>query len=338
MNKVVKNIRGKKWLITVFLIVFLIAVLFTGGYVLNQLHEERTADLALPYDISEEMYGTDNSHIQKAPSYTSKLCVTAENNIYLDGVEFSSHAYGGLFHVEQQKVLFAQGIYEKIYPASITKIMTAILALKYGNMEDIVTISADALNLEDGSTEVGFQPGDQVSMEELFHGLLIYSGNDAAMTIAQHVGGTVEHFVEMMNEEAARLGATKTHFANPTGLHDEQHYTTVYDIYLMLTEALTYPEFVSVIQKNGYNLTYKRGEESLVRHLDSTDQYLTKQIIPPKNVNILGGKTGTTSQAGSCLALVSQNAYGEPFISIVVHAPNKTILYENMNSLLSKIN
>ena len=229
-------------------------------------------------------------------------------------------------------------MHERAYPASITKIMTGILAVKYGNMDEVITIPENALNLEEGSTEIGFQPGDQITLNELLHGLLVYSGNDAAMTIAQYIGGTTEQFVEMMNQEAAAIGATNTHFANPSGLHDENHYTTAYDIYLMLQEALKYPAFVEIMQLSSYNLTYTRGGEEIVQHLDATDQYLTKQVTPPKNVTVLGGKTGTTSDAGSCLALVSQNAYGEPFISIILHAPTKTALYDNMNQLLGKIN
>ena len=225
-----------------------------------------------------------------------------------------------------------------MYPASFTKIMTGILAVKYGNMDEVVTLTAAELNLEEGSTEVGFQPGDQVTMEELLHVLLIYSGNDAAMAIARQVGGTVDQFVEMMNQEAAALGATGTHFVNPSGLHDENHYTTVYDIYLMLNEALSYPKFAEVMQLSSYNLTFTRNGEEQTIHMDSTDQYMTHQVSAPKNVTVLGGKTGTTGDAGSCLALVSQNAYGEPFISIVLHAPTKTVLYENMNQFLSQIN
>lgn len=216
--------------------------------------------------------------------------------------------------------------------------MTAILAFKNGNMDDIVTIPAEALNQESGSTEIGFQEGDQVTLDELLHGLLIYSGNDAAVAIAQHIGGSVDQFVEMMNQEALELGATNTHFANPSGLQDENHYTTVYDIYLMLQEAMTYPHFLEIAQLSSYNLTCNRGEQEVTFHLDATDQYLTRQVTAPKNVTVLGGKTGTTSDAGSCLALLSQNAYGEPYISIVLHAANKTNLYTYMNQLLSAIN
>src|SRR5699024_8690992 len=114
-----------------------------------------------------------------------------------------------------------QGIYDKIYPASITKIMTALLAIEYGNMEDVVTIQAEDVNLEEGSVLSGMQAGDQVTMDQLFYTLVVYSANDAGMAIARHIGGTVEEFVNLMNQEAQNLGMTGTHFVNPHGLHDD---------------------------------------------------------------------------------------------------------------------
>lgn len=328
-----------KWKKTLSLLGILCLVMALGITALVFLHRSKEKDLSFPYNVSDELYGTHGAEVQmqKAVSYAENLCVSS-GNIGCEGISVSQSTKAALFNVENSSVEFAQNIHEKSYPASITKVMTAMVALKYGNLEDIVTISENAVGLEDGSTEIGMAPGDQVSLYELLHGLLIYSGNDAAMAIAEHVGGSVENFVSMMNEEAQEIGATNTHFMNPSGLHDENHYTTVYDIYLMMTEALKYPVFEEIIQLSSYNMTYTRGEETLVKHLDSTDQYLTKLVTPPKNVTILGGKTGTTSDAGSCLALVSQNAYGELFISIVLHASTKSTLYDNMNQLLSQIN
>lgn len=334
-----KKSEKKKWKITILLIFILVLAGTAAGFGLWKVRQVKMLDMPMAYEIQDEMYGPSEADVQmqKAASYASSLCV-ATDNISYDGIVISQSAKGALFSLDEKKVLFAQNIHEKSYPASITKIMTAILTLKYGNMDDILTIDESAVNLEEGSTEIGFLPGDQVTLRELFYGLLVYSGNDAAMTIAEHIGGTIDNFVEMMNSEAQSIGATNTHFVNPTGLHDENHYTTVYDIYLMLVEAMKYEEFLNVTQLGSYDLTYIRGEETLKAHLDSTDRYLTRQVTPPKNVTVLGGKTGTTSAAGSCLALITQNAYGEPFISIVLHAPTKADLYENMNQILSKIN
>lgn len=337
-KRLLKPIK-KKYRDTLILTGILILFFGVGITALVLLRRSSQLDMTSAYSVKEEMYGTHGAEIstQKADSFASSYAVSS-GNMSLEGVAISDTTKAGLFDLDHESVMFAQNIHEKSYPASITKIMTAILAFKHGNMDDIVTIPAEALNQESGSTEIGFQEGDQVTLDELLHGLLIYSGNDAAVAIAQHIGGSVDQFVEMMNQEALELGATNTHFANPSGLQDENHYTTVYDIYLMLQEAMTYPHFLEIAQLSSYNLTCNRGEQEVTFHLDATDQYLTRQVTSPKNVTVLGGKTGTTSDAGSCLALLSQNAYGEPYISIVLHAANKTNLYTYMNQLLSAIN
>ena len=217
--------------------------------------------------------------------------------------------------------------------------MTAMLALQSGKLNDTVTITQDNVTLEDGSQVCGFVAGDQVTLDQLLHCLLVYSGNDAASAIAEYVGGSTENFVQMMNDYAAKLGCTGTHFSNPHGLQDENHYTTPYDIYLMLNEAFTYPEFTEITELPSYTVTYtgSDGTEKSTT-LTATDHYLTGEATAPKDVTILGGKTGTTEVAGNCLAILTQNAYGKTFISIVMGADTKELLYQEMNSLLQNIN
>lgn len=324
---------------TILLLSVLIVALAIGIISLIVIRHNKQLDMPYTYNVDEELYGTHGAEIQmqKSDAFASELCVSA-GNVSHEAIAPPERVKSALMDLDNHEVLFAQNIHDKAYPASITKLMTALVAVKYGNLSDTVTISSSALNLEEGSTETGLQAGDQATLDELLHALLIYSGNDAAMAIAEHVGGTVDQFVSMMNEEAYQLGATNTHFVNPSGLHDENHYTTVYDIYLMLKEAISSQYLSEIMTLNVYNFTYTRGEETLIKRLDSTDQYLTKQVTAPKGVTVLGGKTGTTSDAGSCLALVSQNAYGEYFISIVLNAPTKASLYSNMNQLLEQIN
>ena len=246
---------------------------------------------------------------------------------------------GLLFSLNNHKVLYAKGIYDKVYPASITKIMTAMLALKSGKLDDNVTISQENVTLEEGSQVCGFSAGDQVTLDQLLHCLLVYSGNDAASAIAEYVGASTENFVQMMNSYAAALGCTGTHFTNPHGLQDENHYTTPYDIYLMLNEAMKYKEFTEITQLSSYTVNYTGADGSaLSTTLQATDHYLTGEATPPKDVTILGGKTGTTDSAGNCLAILTQNAYGKTFVSIVMGASSKDLLYQEMNSLLQNIN
>ena len=268
---------------------------------------------------------TANKQAEADQAHNNNLAITAKAAVLID------NASG--------RILYAKNKDKKLIPASITKIMTAMLALKYGNMDDVVTITQENLNLEEGSQVCGFWAGDQVTLDQLLHCLLVYSGNDAAAAIAEHVGGSTEGFVEMMNSYARELGCTGTHFTNPHGLQDENHYTTPYDIYLMLKEALNYPEFTQITQSGSYTVEYTHADgSSASTTLLATDHYLTGEATPPKNVTILGGKTGTTDNAGNCLALLSQNAYGKPYISIVMGASTKDELYEQMSSLLQNIN
>ena len=335
----IRKMRRKRIKSTVILVLFLLVVFagaFGGFYVL------RGGSISTPaqaYDITREfqhqsLVGTS----QRASAFAADLCVV-DGDQPMDSVSLEDGQEGVLLDLKDKSVLFAKSAYERVYPASITKIITALLAFKNSNMDDVVTISQENITLEEGSQVVGFQEGDQVTMDQLVHCLLVYSGNDAASAIATHVGGTTENFVSMMNEYAAQLGCTGTHFTNPHGLQDENHYTTPYDIYLMLKEALNYPEFTQITQSGSYTVEYTHADgSSASTTLLATDHYLTGEATPPKNVTILGGKTGTTDNAGNCLALLSQNAYGKPYISIVMGASTKDELYEQMSSLLQNIN
>lgn len=276
----------------------------------------------------------------RTESFAQKLCVSSKGNVdRIKNAQLEEGQKGLLFSLSNHKVLYANGIYDKVYPASITKIMTAMLALQSGKLNDTVTITQDNVTLEDGSQVCGFVAGDQVTLDQLLHCLLVYSGNDAASAIAEYVGGSTENFVQMMNDYAAKLGCTGTHFSNPHGLQDENHYTTPYDIYLMLNEAFTYPEFTEITELPSYTVTYtgSDGTEKSTT-LTATDHYLTGEATAPKDVTILGGKTGTTEVAGNCLAILTQNAYGKTFVSIVMGAATKELLYQEMNSLLQNIN
>ena len=276
----------------------------------------------------------------RTESFAQKLCVSSQGNVdCIKNAQLEEGQKGLLFSLSNHKVLYANGIYDKVYPASITKIMTAMLALQSGKLNDTVTITQDNVTLEDGSQVCGFVAGDQVTLDQLLHCLLVYSGNDAASAIAEYVGGSTENFVQMMNDYAAKLGCTGTHFSNPHGLQDENHYTTPYDIYLMLNEAFTYPEFTEITELPSYTVTYTGSDETeKSTTLTATDHYLTGEATAPKDVTILGGKTGTTEVAGNCLAILTQNAYGKTFVSIVMGAATKELLYQEMNSLLQNIN
>lgn len=335
-----KRMRRRRIRNTILLLL-LLAVLAGGG--IGALYFIQRGgfftEMTMPYSAAEEFGSVlQTRNNLRAEPFARNLCVV-EGDVPMDGAALGEDQKGVLLDLDTKNVLYAKGAFERVYPASMTKIMTAMLALKYGNMEDTVTISQENVTLEEGSQVCGFQAGDRLSMDQLLRCLLVYSGNDAASAIAEHVGGSTQSFVDMMNSYAAQLGCTGTHFTNPHGLQDENHYTTPYDIYLMLKEALNYPEFTEITQLPSYTVEYTRADGSTMSTaLEATDHYLTGEATAPRDVTILGGKTGTTSSAGNCLALLSQNAFGKPFVSIVTGASTKEELYVQMNSLLQNIN
>ena len=212
------------------------------------------------------------------------------------------------------------------------------MTLKNCSLDETVTVGEECQDIESGSSVCMIEPGDQLTVEQLLYGLLLNSGNDAAMSLAVYVGGTVDNFVNMMNEEAASLGATGTHFANPHGLHDENHYTTAYDIYLMFQEALKYDAFQEIIGSSEYYSIFIRDNDKYGIMWQSTNYYHIGEATPPQDVEVIGGKTGTTDEAGSCLCLLAKDKYGDSHVSIILNAGDKETLYAEMNKLLSKIN
>lgn len=295
-------------------------------------------ELFYPYDRTDPVLSSGSSLPlgNVAKPFAADLCVTSGDT---GSQLLTLNSYSaGLFDMNQKETVYAKDIFTRRSPASITKVMTALVTLKYGNLDDRVTVTATAKDIEYGSSVCDIQEGDVLSLRQLLYGLMVASGNDAAMMIAEHIGGSVDNFVTLMNQEAAAIGATDTHFVNPHGLTAENHYTTVYDIYLMFHEALKYDLFQDIISRKNYYAEYTRGDGSPVAVTwESTNHYFTNEAIAPDDVLVYGGKTGTTEDAGACLALLSKDLYGNPFLSIILHAESKDSLYTEMNELLSLI-
>ena len=159
-----------------------------------------------------------------------------------------------------------------------------------------------------------------------------------AVLIAEGVAGSVEEFVSLMNEEAAAIGATNCNFTNPNGLTEEGHYMTAYDLYLVFQEALQYDLFNQIIQMSSYTSTYRdrNGNEKSL-DIKTSNRYLRGSYEMPTNVTVIGGKTGTTIAAGSCLILLARSSDGTPYISVILKDSSGDQLYADMTDLLSVI-
>ena len=273
---------------------------------------------------------------EAAKGFASDLCVISDEGSF-NPEDVTSQA-GALFDLTDREVLYSKDAFEKLYPASITKVMTALIAIKYGNLEDQVTVTEDAVITETGATLCGIQPGDTLTLEQLLYGLMLPSGNDAGAAIAIHMSGSIDAFADKMNEEAKRLGATDTHFMNPHGLHDEDHYTTAYDLYLIFNEALKYPNSVQSPVSTAYTANYtNKAGESISKTWRSGNWYLTGEHETPKGLTVFSGKTGTTKAAGYCLIMAEKDTSDREFISVVLKSDSRLHLYDNMTNISSKI-
>ena len=329
---------GKKWISMRFAALAAAGALFLYGCGTKDYELEHPYDVygtSIRYVQQQEEDGTkDLAVFESVPYFAQQLCV-GEPAPMANAPDASAVEAAGVFHLEEGSITYAKNMHKKLYPASTTKILTTYTALKHADLDDIVTVSAAAASQAGDSSVCGLHTGDQLSLRALLYGLLLESGNDAADAIAQHVSGSAESFAVLMNEEAAALGATHSHFTNPHGLHDENHYTCVYDLYLLLNAALQYEEFETIAKTAKYTAVYKDASgASVTQEWETTDKFLTGEAQAPEGVTVLGGKTGTTNAAGYCLALYSKNADAKPLISIVLKAESSDVLYQFMAELL----
>lgn len=273
-----------------------------------------------------------------AAPFAADLCVIVGNNIKDDSADMSSAEAAGLFGLDEREVIFAKNVHERLYPASLTKVMTALVALENGRLNQVLTAS-NAVNItEAGAQLCGLKSGDTMTLDQALRILIVYSANDVAMLIAENIGGSVEGFVQMMNDKAKEIGATNTNFMNPHGLTDLNHYTTAYDLYLIFNEAIKYETFNEIIHMSGYQTVYydKDGRE---KNFDkrTTNRFVNGGQKAPANVTVIGGKTGTTSAAGHCLILLSRDESGSPYISVILRSETTDSLYAGMEDLLEEI-
>nr|WP_294019671.1 D-alanyl-D-alanine carboxypeptidase family protein [uncultured Lachnoclostridium sp.] len=269
-------------------------------------------------------------------AFASDLCVVTDEASY--DPDFVTSQAAALFDMDDREVLYSKDVFERMYPASITKIMTALVAIKEGDLKSRVLVTDDAVITEPGATLCGIEPGDTLTLEQLLYGLMLPSGNDAGAAIAVHIAGSIEAFSDMMNEEAVRLGATGTHFVNPHGLNDPDHYTTAYDLYLIFNEALKYPVFRQIVGTTAYTANYhNKNSEPVSKTWKGSNWFMTGERETPDGLKVFGGKTGTTKAAGYCLIMASRDDSDKEYISVVLKADSRPHLYDNMTNIISKI-
>lgn len=224
-----------------------------------------------------------------------------------------------LLHSNTGEILFGKNENKKYYPASITKVMTALLVLERANLNDMVVYSQSATtNLESGAVRLSLSTGDKVSVKDSLYGLMLKSANDVANGLAEHISGSVPAFAKLMNERAKALGANNTNFVNPHGLNSDSHVTTAKDMALITKEAIKNPTLRTIMGTTSYAFpavqkagatTIKMGHKMLYMN----DSRYYKEVI--------GGKTGYTSKAGNTLVTIAEKD-GQQLIVVILKSKN----------------
>ena len=224
---------------------------------------------------------------------------------------------------DNHEILYELNAHERRYPASITKIMTSLVvldAVAQGkvSLDTVVTASAQAVDLPWDSSTAGIKAGEQLTILDLLYCDLLPSGNEACNILSEAVAGTSAEFVALMNAKAQELGMKDTHFANPHGLHDPEHYTTAYDVYLMAYAAMQNETFRTIVRSPSYNLpaTNLQPERTIYSSNGLLTGYYAGQGYTYSKA--IGIKTGYTGEAGRCLASAAVDELGRTFYCVVL--------------------
>ena len=247
-----------------------------------------------------------------------KFAEVKETTVTLSGQIDSKYAV--IIDVSNNTILARKSADETIYPASLTKIMTLLVAAE--NVKDLnatFTMTSAIIDplYRENAAMAGFMPGEACNIKDMFYGSMLESGAEATVGLAVHIAGSEERFVELMNQKAADLGLTKTHFTNTTGLHNKQHYTTCNEFAVILTAAMKNDFVKTLLTTERYTVPKNSYHSELNFHSTCMSRMYGTE---PEVATILGGKTGFTSNSGNCLATVGITDDGRDIVCITAAA------------------
>jgi len=226
-------------------------------------------------------------------------------------------------------VLYNKNAYDAYYPASTTKLMTSLLAIEQCPLSDIITCSRESVeSIGWDSSRIGLVAGESLDMENALYAILLASANEVSYAVAEHVGGTADSFVSLMNERAKDLGCVNTHFMNPHGLDHEEHYSCPYDLALIAKKAMEYTTFRRV--SGSYNHKIPETNKNDARWISNTHPFIKKNEVYK---GVFAGKTGSTSKAGNCLVTCAERD-GMTLICAIMKAPNSATVQADTIKLL----
>lgn len=320
------------WLIALAACVFLMMPVFADEY---GYYDENGNYIEYDY-FEDEEYSDDSSSGETQPEtefipeeYYDPI-QTNEITGWPQGPMIQAAA-GIVMDLDTGAVIYSKSAEKAYYPASITKIVTAMVALKYGNLDDVITCTEEVYDLEADASNLAYQPGEKVTMRDALYGLMLHSANELGIAIAVHMAGSVSAFADMMNAEAAALGCVNTHFSNPHGLHSDDHYTCAKDMALLSREAYKIDMFRQIIsttessiaptEKTEETRYFLNHHKMIQRDSDYYQEWCT------------GGKTGFTSSAWNTLVTFGERD-GLRLVCVVLHENGASRSYEETTALL----
>lgn len=254
------------------------------------------------FSVFAEEVSSETNEISQENAQTSDLTLAAETAVLMDAAS--------------GEILYEKNADQKMYPASITKLMTILLALEHGKLTDEITFSHDAVyNIEQGSAHIAIMEGETLTLEQVLRAIILRSANEASNGVAEYVDGSVEEFAKHMTERAKELGCTNTNFVNANGLHDENHYTTAHDMALIAKELLTHEEYRSMMSETYYEIP-PTNLQTETRYLHGQHQMLNPNSIYYYE-DAIGGKTGFTTEALNTLVTYAERD-GMELIAVVM--------------------
>lgn len=256
--------------------------------------------------------------------------------IFLAFISFTSAAWAdgpqivgetaALIDARTGQLLYGKDEHKRMYPASTTKALTALLALERANIDDVVTIGPNPVNA--GGTSMWFLEGEQLTLEELLYALMMNSANDAGVAIAEHIAGSVENFAEISNQRAKEIGTGDTHFTNPHGMPDKNHYSTAYDLALIGREAMKNKDLRKIVSTIHHEVL--RSDPEAQKYLFNHNKLLWSRIYGYKGAT--GLKTGYTVEAGQCI-IASAERDGRELIAVVLRSEGSNLWTDAANLL-----
>lgn len=310
--------KGKKKKLRISLIVGLTLLVFLATFVYQSILTPGNLPIMRgEYESSSSIRSPDSSEDRTRAVPPSK----SENNpdVFLSPEKLHS-GNAILVQLKDYTVLMQKNSEEKIFPASLTKMMTTIVAIEnLPNLKEKFRLTHSAFQgmYEANASMAGFQPGEQVRAIDLLYGVMLPSGAESCIGLAEQIAGSEQNFVDLMNQKAAVLGMDNTHFENATGLHDENHYTTVKDLAILLSYALQNDTFREIFTSSRHSIPPTNKHPGGITFYSTLFEELTHQSI--NGGEIIGGKTGYTNEAGLCLASLAKVGTQE-YILITVDA------------------